>query len=65
MTMKKSMRGMIDPYGISLVLAIVGTFFFENAQNGEEQSRYEQEPTESVAQAVVPPSKLPHELSAE
>lgn len=45
--MKKLMRGAVDPYGISLVLVIIGTFFFEAKQHGQEQQEYSQSITNS------------------
>lgn len=55
--MKKSMRGVVDPYGISLVLVIIGAVFFENGHEESQQTRHEQEATQSVASANTAPSK--------
>ncbi|MCK4871039.1 MAG: hypothetical protein KAS93_08020 [Gammaproteobacteria bacterium] len=55
--MKKKMRGVIDPYGISLLLGIIGAFFFEaqqdELQQAKQQEQYSQ-PLASNSQTVTP-----------
>ncbi|WP_126456849.1 hypothetical protein [Sulfuriflexus mobilis] len=45
--MKRKMRGIIDPYGISLVLVIIGGFFFEAQQDEMQQAQFSQSVTNS------------------
>lgn len=44
--MKTSMRGAVDPYGISLVLVIVSSFFF-NAKMDEKLAQQEYSESQS------------------
>jgi hypothetical protein len=51
------MRGVVDPYGISFVLVILGAFFFENNHEEAKQARQEQEVTQSIASVDAVPAK--------
>lgn len=47
--MKRKMRGIVDPYGIGLVLAFIGAFFFEAQQDELQQARQQEEYNQSIA----------------
>lgn len=49
--MKRKMRGVIDPYGVSLLLALIGAFFFEAHQ--DEQQHAKQQEQQQYSQSLA------------